>query len=234
MNVVAGDAHNPGGEIAFCINDPVGVVYGKVRGLGKKIRSLKQPELLWLFFVLREFHGGLFGEVKQRGNAGRLSGFFERLNDAREEESAINTVFFSTMEGSARKPEMADERAEFIVKHAGKNDSGERTSVENDTFRGAGTVFFNGGEQKFEIKRGVVGDQRQVAAKVGQPGENGFNAGLVGNHFVGDAVDSGGRRRNRAAGVDEGAKRVNDLGSAKPDGTDFDDGVGSGLNSGGF
>ena len=168
-------------------------------------------------------------------DAGRLSEFiFELFDNAGEEKSAVDAVLFGTMERSARKSKVADERAELIVEHAGKNNSGKCAGVEDDTFRGAGTVFFNGSEQKFKIERRVVGDERQVAAKVGESCEDGMYSGFIGDHIVGDAVDGGGFRRDRTSGIDQGAESSDRLVAAKTHGADFDNGVGSRLKAGGF
>ena len=89
-------------------------------------------------------------------------------------------------------------------------------------------------EQEFEIKRRVMSNQRQVAAKFRQPRKNCFNTRLVGDHFVGNSVDGRGLGRNQASGINESAKGFSRHGSAKADSADFDDGVGFRLNSGGF
>ena len=138
------------------------------------------------------------------------------------------------MKGSGRVAEIADKRTEFIVEHAGENNPGKRAGIQNDPFGSAGAVLFHGGKQKFKIERRVVGHERQVAAKVGQTRHNRFNAGLIRNHIVGNAVDRRGFQRNRPSGIDERAEGINRAAVAEADGTDFHDSIVFGLNTGGF
>ncbi len=167
-------------------------------------------------------------------DTGRLSGFFKRFNDARKKQSAIDAVFFGAVKSAVRKSEMPDERAEFIVKHAGKNNPGKRTGVKYNTFWRAGAVLFNGRQQKFEIERCVVGNQWKFAAKISKIRENGFDSGLTGNHLVGNSVNGRGFRRNRPTGINERTEGFGRHGPAKAHGTDFDDSIRFRLNAGSF
>ena len=194
----------------------------------------EKPELFGLFLILRKFHGRLFGEVKQRMNAGGLPGFFKRFDNPREKKSAIDAVFFGAVKRAVRKSKMADEGAEFIVEHAGEDDAGQRTAVEHDAFRRAGAVLFNGRQQKFKIERRVVSDQWKFAAKIGKFRENGFDSGPAGNHIVSNAVNGRGFRRNRATGVDERAESSDRFGITETHRADFNNGIRFRLNAGGF
>ncbi len=98
----------------------------------------------------------------------------------------------------------------------------------------AGAVRINGAEQKLIIEGGVVGDEWEVAAEVGEVAEDGLNVGAVGDHVVGDSVDGGGAGRNGASGIDEGAEGFAGLAVGEADGTDFDDGIHFWLDAGGF
>lgn len=205
--------------------------------MSDKIAAQEKSEEAELFgpgLVLRELHGRLFGKRKQRVDAGGLSGFFKRFDDAGKEQSTINAVLFGAVESSVRKAEMTDEGAQLVVEHARENDTGKGATVEDNTFRRAGAVIFDGFQQEFEIERRVMGDKRQVAAEFRQFRENRLDAGFPGNHFVGDSVDRRSFRRYAPSGVNERAEGSNRFGVTEAHRADFDDGVGFRLNSGSF
>lgn len=198
------------------------------------LEKLKKTELFGPAGVLRELHRGLPREVEQRGNGGGLAAFFEGFDDAGKKTSAVDAVDLGTVKFAGGEAEMVDEGAELVVDHAGEDNAGESAAVEYDAGRGAGFMIFDGFEQEFEIEWRVMGDEREVAAEVGEVAKYGLDVGLVGDHVVGDAVDGGGFGRDGAARIDESAEGVAGLCAAEAHGADFDDGIGFRLDAGGF
>ncbi len=202
--------------------------------LRRFVQKSEEAELFGAGFVLGELHGSLFGEGEQFGDRGGLARFFERFDDAGEEASAVDAVDFGAVKFAGGEAEVGDEGAELVVDHAVEDDAGERTAVEDDSLRCAGVVLVDGPEQEFEVEGRVVGDEREVAAEVGEVAEDGLDAGAVDHHVVGDAVDGGCAGRDGASGIDERAKCFAGFGAVKANGSDFNNGIGFGLDAGGF
>jgi len=146
----------------------------------------------------------------------------------------VNTVDFSAVERAGRKTKVADERAEFVIDHTGEDDSGERTAIENKALRCTALMQFDRFKKKFKVEGGVMSYKREVAAEVREGVEYSLDVGLIGHHFIVNAIDGGGSGGNRSTGVDECAEGVTGFAIDKTHGTHFDDGICSGLDSGGF